>query len=130
MQFQAVVLPRDFDFPPKRPFGQWRVAIQHKGLGKTLWKPLPFSVICKNHFKEDDFVQHVQTLTALGGHLQRDLKPDMVPFIFPHSEKLAELQQHKKTEREQRLKKQQEVCEQVTATNSDIMHVHIPDIVA
>ncbi len=45
----------------------------------------------------------------------------MVLSIIPHSEKPTELQQGEMTEKEQWLKKQQEVCEQGTATISNIV---------
>jgi hypothetical protein len=64
---------------------QWRVAIKREGPRKTLWKPNDLSVVCKMHFKPEDFKQTLQSLVAVGGRTRRDLKSGVVPSIFPHT---------------------------------------------
>ena len=73
-----------FKFPSDPALNlKWRVAIKRLGQKKTLWKPSQRAVVCDKHFKAEDFKEPVFSIAHLSGRSRRNLKPGVVPSIFP-----------------------------------------------
>ena len=79
-----------FSFPsdPEQSF-KWRVAVKRDpikiGPHVTLWKPSPYSLICEEHFKADDFKQSMVAACSKDAKNRRLLKKGAVPSVFSWS---------------------------------------------
>ncbi|XP_040573875.1 uncharacterized protein [Lepeophtheirus salmonis] len=65
---------------------KWRIALKRKDANGFLWNPSPYSVLCGQHFKPEDFREIMQSLASVGGKSCRRLKIDAVPSVFPRSQ--------------------------------------------
>ncbi|XP_040573760.1 uncharacterized protein [Lepeophtheirus salmonis] len=75
---------------------KWRIALKRKDANGFLWSPSPYSVLCGEHFKPEDFREVLQSLAAVGGKAYRHLKKDAVPSVFPWSQEGSKNQPEKK----------------------------------
>jgi len=66
-----------FTFPKNNElYYQWRNAVQRELPHDSLWEPTPYSVLCHQHFKNDDFI------VSPFNRIKRVLRPNAVPSIF------------------------------------------------
>ena len=62
---------------------KWQVAIRRAGPGKKLnWEPTKSSIVCHDHFTENDYKVPKASLAAVGGKSRRALKEGAVPTVF------------------------------------------------
>ena len=90
----------------------WCIAVRRETKNKKLWTPSKHSVVCKKHFKEEDFAKSPIE------RLRRDLVKGAVPSIFEFVKNKSTEDKIARQERNERRKKA--ATEQTKSENSDV----------